>query len=137
MLRHLHKIALAAVLLAGCATGGEPVTDPSGGPQQPTTSTEVTMEEPTAETMPAPRRLTPEDDGSTFTMTVGQVSALLVRDPRAPDPTVAGDAVEVAPVDNVTASGVREFELRALRPGRTVLSSTQDPPYTITLEVRD
>jgi hypothetical protein len=68
-------------------------------------------------------------------MMVGQTAGLVVPDPLAPDPSVEGDAVEVVDVVNVDASGQREWELRAIRPGRTVLKGTGSTPYVITLEV--
>lgn len=141
--RQWSVLALAAALLAGCGSGGGPAMGPYDRPQ-PNTSGEVTVtgtpaepgEEHTEEAVPVPRRLHPHDDGGTFTMVLGQVAALIVAEPRAPDPTVTGDAVEVVQIDNITDSGMREWELRALRPGRTVLHST-DPAYTITLVVSD
>ena len=140
--RQWSVLALAAALLAGCGSGGGPAMGPYDRPQ-PNTSGEVTVTEtpaaptePPEEAVPVPRRLHPHDDGGTFTMVVGQVAALIVAEPRAPDPTVTGVAVEVAQIDNITASGMREWELRALLPGRTVLHSTE-PAYTITLLVSD
>jgi hypothetical protein len=84
---------------------------------------------------PVPRRLSPADDGRTFSMVVGRTAGLVVPDPLAPDPAVEGNAVEVVDVVNVDASGQREWELRAIRPGRTVLRGAGSTPYVITFEV--
>jgi len=81
-----------------------------------------------------PKRLTPEDDGGRFTMVAGTTSALRVDDPAAPDPTVVGESVLVVPVLNVTDSGVREWELRAVAPGTTTVTG-RDPDYTLTITV--
>jgi hypothetical protein len=68
-------------------------------------------------------------------MAVGQTAGLVVPDALAPDPEVEGDAVEVVDVVNVDASGQREWELRAVRPGRTVIRGAGSTPYVLTLEV--
>ena len=81
-----------------------------------------------------PRRVTPEDDGGTFAMTTGTTSSLVVGDTSAADPAVSGDAVLLVQVVNVVDSGVREWEVRALRPGTSTITSTH-PPYTITVVV--
>ncbi len=69
-------------------------------------------------------------------MAVGQTAGLVVPDPLAPNPAVKGDAVEVVDVVNVDASGQREWELRAVRPGRTVIRGAGSTPYVLTLEVK-
>lgn len=81
-----------------------------------------------------PRVVTPADDGARFTMPVGATSTLRVQDPSAPDPVATGTSVLVVPVVNVTDSGVREFELRAVSPGTTTVSGS-GPDYTVTLVV--
>lgn len=82
----------------------------------------------------APRRLTPEAAGRTVTMAVGAVSELVV--PGAADePVVRGESVVLVHVVNVTDSGVREWEVRAVRAGRSTLTS-RSPAYTITIVVR-
>ena len=68
-------------------------------------------------------------------MAVGQTAGLVVPDPLAPDPAVEGDAVEVVDIVNVDASGQREWELRAVRPGRTVIRGGGSTPYVITIDV--
>jgi hypothetical protein len=68
-------------------------------------------------------------------MIVGQTAELVVRDPRAPDPTVEGASIEIVPVVNVAGSGEREWELRAIAPGRTTLTAHGSHPYVITLDV--
>jgi hypothetical protein len=85
---------------------------------------------------PAPRRLTPKDDGGVFTMRVGQTAGLVVPDPNAPDPEVEGGSVEVVAVVNVDGSGRREWELRAVAVGRTTLRAGGTHGYALTLDVR-
>jgi predicted secreted protein len=84
---------------------------------------------------PIPRTLTPADHGRVYVMQVGQTTSLIVPDPYAPDPDVRGTSVEVVEVVNVDASGRREWELRALKPGRTTLQAKGTRPYTIHLDV--
>ena len=43
--------------------------------------------------------------------------------------------MDVVAVVNVAASGQREWELRGIAPGRTVLHGGGAMPYTITLDV--
>jgi predicted secreted protein len=88
-----------------------------------------------SEVKPAPRILTPANDGAVYSMKVGQSVGLLVPDPNAPDPEVQGRSVEVTAVVNVDASGRREWELRAVASGRTTLRAAGSRPYTITLDV--
>jgi hypothetical protein len=83
----------------------------------------------------ARRTLTPKDDGGVFAMQVGQTLGLIVPDPQAPDPEVEGKSVEVVAVVNIDASGRREWELRAVAPGRTKIQAKGTYPYTITLDV--
>ena len=122
------------VLLAGCGSAsdtgstasdtgatasGMPSTSP---PAQPSPS-------------PAPRRLTPEADGNHYSMAMGSTTALVVREPGADEPEVDGASVILIPVVHVTGSGVREWEVRAVEPGTSVITSTT-PAYTITLTVQ-
>ena len=62
-------------------------------------------------------------------------TALVVREPGADEPEVDGASVILIPVVNVTGSGVREWEVRAVEPGTSVITSTT-PAYTITLTVQ-
>ncbi len=145
-------VAALAATVGGCGVpGGEesapsPAVSPRGSPSSGAATTGPTVGASSASagsaTQPSgpgastlPRWLTPADDGGTFAMTVGEVGALVVPDPLAPDPVVDGDSVEVVTVNNIDASGQREWELRALHPGRTVLSGLGEHPYSVTLEV--
>jgi hypothetical protein len=69
-------------------------------------------------------------------MTVGRTVSLVVPDGTAPDPKVEGNSVEVVTMNNIDASNRREWELRAIRAGRTVLRAAGAMPYTITIDVR-
>ncbi len=81
-----------------------------------------------------PRTVTPEDDGSSFTMSVGASSGLVIRDPNAADPVVTGEAIELIAVVNVTDSGIREWELRAVAPGSATIRGTS-PEFELTITV--
>lgn len=83
-----------------------------------------------------PRLLTPADDGRTYAMTVGQTTTLRLRDTAAPEPEVEGDAVLLIAVTNVTASGAREWEVRAVEPGDATITGTDaDVAWTIGIAV--
>ena len=124
----LLPAVIYAGLLAGCgggfaaAGGGAPESAPTRLPSQ-------------ADPSPAPRTLTPSNDGGVYTMKIGQSVGLIVPDPSAPDPEVQGRSVEVIEVVNVDASGRREWELRGVAAGRTTLRAAGSRPYTITLDV--
>ena len=114
-------------LVAGCG-GGLPSTRSGTAP-------DVTAMQP--EPVPAPRTLTPKNDRGVFTIEMGRSVGLIVPDPHAPDPEVEGQSIRVIEVVNVDASGRREWELRAIKPGRTILRAQGTHPYTITLDVRE
>jgi hypothetical protein len=129
--------------VAGCGGGEPPANEEptpastvSGGPDStvglPPTAPPASPAEPAA---PIPRVVTPADDGRIFTMRVDEVAALVVADPDAPDPVVDGRSVLVIPIVNIQASGRREWELRAVARGRTVIRAGGATPYSITLEV--
>lgn len=68
-------------------------------------------------------------------MAVGSTTALVVRQPGADQPEVDGTSVILIPAVNVTDSGVPQWEVRAVEPGTSVITSTA-PAYTITLTVQ-
>ncbi|SIM87033.1 hypothetical protein [Micromonospora cremea] len=83
--------------------------------------------------------LTEADDGALVTLAVGQTAALRVTGPEgAPEPEVSSDAVLLIRLLNVTGSGAREWEIRAVRPGESRLSvpRAEGAPVVITLQVR-
>lgn len=122
----LPALAYAA-LMAACGSGLTSGT--STAPDRIATTVQ-------SDAVPVPRRLSPANDKGVFTMKVGQTAGLQVSDPNAPDPDVEGRSVQVAEVNNVDASGRREWELRAVSPGRTTLRAGGSHPYTITLDVQ-
>lgn len=126
--------ALTLALVAGCGAG-EPPPPASSPAGSATVGPTVTPQSPsTGTTSPAPRRLTPADDGSTVTLEVGRTVSLVVDDLGADDPEVTGDAVQLVQVVNVVDSGVREWEVRGERPGTSTITSGS-PRYTITVVV--
>jgi hypothetical protein len=87
-----------------------------------------------ADPEPIPASISPNDDGSTFTMSLGDTTDLVVADPLAPDPIVEGTSVELSEVTNVAESGVREWEVRSLERGvTTIMGGAQD--WTVTIRV--
>lgn len=128
MRRWLPALALVA-LLTGCASAGpSPTADPSEEPE-PSAS-------PVAE--PVPRFIGAADDGSTFAMTVDQTTTLRVADAEASDPELDGSSVLVIAIVNVTASDGREWEVRAIEPGVSIISGTDgDVSWEITLSVSE
>ncbi len=125
LLPALVRAALLTGYVGGCAAAG------GGASSEPTSN----RAPPQSEASPAPRTLTPANDGGVFTMKIGQTIGLIVPDPDAPDPVVEGRSVDVVTVVNIDASGRREWELRAIASGRTTLRATGSRPYTITLDV--
>jgi hypothetical protein len=128
------KRLLPALVSAGVMTGygGGCAASGNGSPSDPT----PILTSSQSEASPVPRTLSPANDGGVYTMKIGQTAGLIVPDPNAPDPQVQGTSVEVVEVNNVGASGRREWELRALASGRTTLRAGGSRPYTITLEVQ-
>ncbi|WP_159899723.1 hypothetical protein [Ornithinibacter aureus] len=129
------------VLLGGCGSASEPRATASdtgataSGVPSPSPSAMPSTSPPAQPSpSPAPRRLTPEADDSHYSMAMGSTTALVVREPGADEPEVDGASVILIPVVNVTGSGVREWEVRAVDPGTSVITSTT-PAYTITLTV--
>lgn len=116
-----------AGLVAGC--GGGLTSGTATSPDRTATTVQP-------DAVPVPRRLSPANDKGVFTIKVGQTAGLVVSDPSAPDPDVEGRSVQVVEVINVDASGRREWELRAVSPGRTILRAAGSRPYTITLDVQ-
>jgi hypothetical protein len=127
MIGILRPALVFAGLLAGCGSGLTSSTNTA--PDRIATTVQ-------SDAVPVPRRLSPANNKGVFTMKVGQTAGLVVSDPSAPDPDVEGRSVQVVEVNNVDASGQREWELRAVSPGRTMLRAAGNHPYTITLEVR-
>lgn len=116
MIRWVPLVALA-LLLAGCA-GGAP---PADGPAASTPPASPGPSPSAGSATVAPKTLTPADDGSTFTMTVGRTTTLRLADPDEPEPEVEGSAVLLIRSVNVGASDAREWEVRAVEPGTATL----------------
>ncbi|THA37353.1 MULTISPECIES: hypothetical protein [unclassified Streptomyces] len=127
-------VCLAALaLFTGCGGGRERPTakathDPGGTGA-------------TAAGAPTPaqgRVLTGADDGFTGRLEVGQTAQLRLPLPEGgPEPTAQGGSVLLIPVSNVTATGHRAWELRAVRRGTTNISVPRPPapPATLTFVV--
>lgn len=85
---------------------------------------------------PAARTLTPADDGAVVPLQVGGAAELVVRDAAAADPQVEGTAVVLVELRNVTGSGRREWEVRAVREGTAVVRGDAPVPWSLTFTVQ-
>ncbi|MGC5221218.1 hypothetical protein ACPW96_01325 [Micromonospora sp. DT81.3] len=93
---------------------------------------------PASSAVPAPRFVGPSDNGQTYAMAVGQTTTLRISDPDAAEPEAEGTAVLLIAVANVTDSGAREWEVRAVEPGTsTIVGAGKDASWEITLVVED
>ncbi|MER6775593.1 MULTISPECIES: hypothetical protein [unclassified Streptomyces] len=126
-------------------SGGRGGTDGTGGTGEPAGGTRAPGvtggTSATAAGAPTPaqgRVLTGADDGFAGRLAVGQTARLRLPLPEGgPLPTARGDAVLLIRVSNVTGSGHREWELRAVRPGTTRITVPRPTttPATLTLTV--
>lgn len=149
MTRRVLRSATASLVLAVAACGGDdqgarpgPSTEASAPSSSAPSSTGPGPSDPTATTAvppsPSPgagRRLGPNDDGAVVALRVGENADLVIPDPLAPDPTVEGTAVELVEVSNITGSGQREWEVRAVQAGRAVVAGSGSRPFVLTFEV--
>jgi predicted secreted protein len=78
-----------------------------------------------------------DDDGVTASLRVGETATLRLRD-GGPEPVVTGEAILLIRVDNVAATGYRQWEIRAVRPGtsRLTVPRTDRPRASVTFVVR-
>ncbi|GHE33147.1 hypothetical protein [Streptomyces vinaceus] len=150
--RRLVCLAALALAFTGCGgggarppqkgthasgAGGTGDTGDTGGTGDPEGGTRATA----AATQPPAqgRVLTGADDGFAGRLTVGQTARLRLPLPEGgPEPTAEGDAVLLIRVSNVTGTGHREWELRAVHPGTTRIRIPRTPtaaPATLTLTV--
>ena len=128
--------------MIGCG-GGDPsttataaVTTPDTSPALPSPASSAPVQSPApGSAVPVPRTVTPADTGQTFSMAVGQTAELIVPDPRAPDPVVAGSSIELVEVVSLAATNQREWELRAVTEGRSTITGGGAEPYVITVVV--
>lgn len=68
-------------------------------------------------------------------MKVGDSADLVLREPVPREPSVTGDAVELIAVDELTGSGRRQWELRAVAAGEVVVEG-EDAGGAFRLTVR-
>lgn len=150
-------MAVTVSLLASCSggdgsddTGGSAAdarTDGTGtarpaGPGAPgtTDAAPTPSEAPEVSAPPgglptAPSILSPADDGAAYALARGAVVDLVVPGPAVPDLEVEGTSIEVVDTMNVDDSGQRQWELRAVADGTTVVRGGGALPFTVTLSV--
>ncbi|MFD8793734.1 hypothetical protein [Streptomyces vinaceus] len=133
--RRLVCLAALALAFTGCG-GGE-----ARPPQKGTHASGAGGSGGTGGTPPPAqgRVLTGADDGFAGRLSVGQTARLRLPLPEGgQEPTAEGDAVLLIRISNVTGTGHREWELRAVHPGTTRISiprPSTPTPSTLTLTV--
>ncbi|MGW6405733.1 hypothetical protein ACWF95_01100 [Streptomyces vinaceus] len=133
--RRLVCLAALALAFTGCG-GGE-----ARPPQKGTHASGAGGSGGTGGTPPPAqgRVLTGADDGFAGRLSVGQTARLRLPLPEGgPEPTAEGDAVLLIRISNVTGTGHREWELRAVHPGTTrirIPRPSTPTPSTLTLTV--
>ena len=83
---------------------------------------------------PIPRRVSPSDDGSAFTMAVNTTATLQIRSTDYANPAVTGESVLLIPMVNVAPGGPAEWEIRAVTSGTSTVHGAS-PGFTITITV--
>ena len=130
-----------AGLLAACAGGSNPARDgmsPATRAPDPTPSEPIATAagSPAASLAVIPRTLSPADDGRRYTMRVGSVAELIVRDPNAPDPVVEGQSIQLVEVVEHTGERPPRVGDPGYPPGPTVIRAGGSMPFVITIDVR-
>jgi hypothetical protein len=105
-------VTVVAVLLTGC--GEEASRDGDAGTTVPVRA--------------APRTITEAESGESFTLSRGAETTLrLSGDYAWSEPSVRGDAVELARVDYLQDPGFSEWTILAVRPGTATLTARGTP----------
>jgi hypothetical protein len=68
---------------------------------------------------------------------VGSTVEFVVPDPASPAPRVDGTAVELVELIDVTGSGRREFEVRAITLGTAIVAARPPAHWSISFHVRN
>jgi hypothetical protein len=135
MVRLCTLVAAVSSMLAVAACADGPGSDPPVMPSRtPSVSAHRSETEPPEDPGGA-RTLTVHDDGAVVRLRVGDTAELVVRDPLAPDPVVEGTAIDLVEVVNITQSGIREWEVRAVSVGEAMVAAV-DPPKRFTIRFR-
>ena len=82
-----------------------------------------------------PRFLGPADAGRSVVVPPGHAMQMQLADPAA-TAAIEGDAVELIEVMGFADTGGRQWEIRAVRPGRSRLLVGGRQPFTVNIEVR-
>lgn len=82
-----------------------------------------------------PRFLVPADSGRSVVVPPGHAMQMQLDDPAA-TAAVDGDAVELIEVMGFADTGGRQWEIRAVRPGRSRLVIGGRQPFSVLVEVR-
>jgi predicted secreted protein len=76
----------------------------------------------------APQTITEADNGASFTLSPGSGTSLRLSGQYVwSEPTLRGDAVELARVDYFQAPGFSEWAVLAVRPGRATIAARGNP----------
>jgi hypothetical protein len=138
--RPLSAPALALVLLlTGCAGEAGDRPDAAGAsvetPHQPSSEPHGGGSPAGGPSSRPPAALTPADDGAVVPLRVGGHAELLVPGGASVGPQVMGGAVELVEVLNAAATGHREWEVRAVRPGTGVVRGAPPERWALTFRV--
>ncbi|GAA3632700.1 hypothetical protein GCM10022200_14560 [Microbacterium awajiense] len=119
--RRVAVILSLAVVLAGCSSGGGVSPSDESSPSETVVAAE-----------PIPRRVGPADDGALFTMEIDETTTLRLPASDTSEPQLEGTSALLIEQVNVDAADGREWEVRAVEPGRSVIRGDE---WEITLEV--
>jgi hypothetical protein len=112
----LCVVALLAMLVDGCSE--EPSREGGAGETAPPPP-------------PAPQTITEVDSGESFTLAPGSETRLRLSGEYVwSEPTVRGDAVELARVDYFQDPGFSEWTVLAVRPGTATIAARGTPACT-------
>src|SRR5262245_57377030 len=127
----LGVVAACILVQAACGGSAEPAAPeaaPNSAPSAPTTVSESQADR---------RTITAGDDESVVTMAIGDGAELVIRDPHAPDPVLTGTAIRLIEISNITASGLREWDIETVHRGRADLRASEDgKPFVVHFAVQ-
>lgn len=131
---------LGALLASACSA-----TPPSSHPEADATDTQAPERTGTSPPPgpalakeaqgPDDRFVTRAHAGHVLVMHVGETRTLSITEPAAPEPSASGDAVELVAMVAIQAGTERSWEVRAVRPGRSIVAVRGARPFAVTIDV--